>query len=377
MKKLYLMTPGPTTVPPDVLLDMAHPIFHHRTPRFKKLFGEVNELLKQVLRTQNPVVTFASSGTGAMEAAMVNTLSPGDKVLAINGGKFGERYLDISKAYGYNVIDLQVTWGEAVDAAKVEQILKENPDIKAVCSTLCETSTGVVNDIKALGAVVGKTDAILITDAISGLAADDLRTDEWGVDMVIGGSQKGLMLPPGLAFLSVSKKAEKMIESAKTPKFYFNLKKALKTLTESDTPWTPAVSLIVGLKSSLSMIVEEGMDNVIARHARLANATRLGLKALGLKLYAPTCSANTLTAVKVPEGIDGSLFVKKVRDDKGVTIAGGQGDAKGKIFRVSHLGYTDHFDVLIAISATEMVLNELGYKFELGAGVKAVQQAIV
>ncbi len=377
MKKLYLMTPGPTTVPPDVLLDMAHPIFHHRTPRFKKLFGEVNELLKQVLRTQNPVVTFASSGTGAMEAAMVNTLSPGDKVLAINGGKFGERYLDISKAYGYNVIDLQVTWGEAVDAAKVEQILKENPDIKAVCSTLCETSTGVVNDIKALGAVVEKTDAILITDAISGLAADDLRTDEWGVDMVIGGSQKGLMLPPGLAFLSVSKKAEKMIESAKTPKFYFNLKKALKTLTESDTPWTPAVSLIVGLKSSLSMIVEEGMDNVIARHARLANATRLGLKALGLKLYAPTCSANTLTAVKVPEGIDGSLFVKKVRDDKGVTIAGGQGDAKGKIFRVSHLGYTDHFDVLIAISATEMVLNELGYKFELGAGVKAVQQAIV
>jgi len=376
MKKLYLMTPGPTTVPPEILLDMAHPIFHHRTPRFKKLFGEVNEGLKQVLRTQNPVLTFASSGTGAMEAAMVNTLSPGDKVLAINGGKFGERYLDISKAYGFNVIDMQVTWGQAVDVAKVAQVLKENPDIKAVCSTLCETSTGVVNDIKALGAVVSKTDAILITDAISGLGADDIRTDEWEVDMVIGGSQKGLMLPPGLAFLSVSKKAEKLLETSKTPKFYFNVKKALKTLAESDTPWTPAVSLIVGLKRSLAMLLEEGMDNVVARHAKLANATRLGVKGLGLELYAPTCPSNTLTAVKVPDGVDGALFVKKVRDDKGVTIAGGQGDAKGKIFRISHLGYTDHFDVLIAISATEMVLKELGYKFDSGAGVKAVQQFI-
>ncbi len=376
MKKEYLMAPGPTPVPPEVLLDMAQPIFHHRTPRFKKVMGEVNVLLKQVLRTNNPVITFASSGTGAMEASIVNTLSSGDKALVINGGKFGERFGEICKAYGIEVIEVVQEWGIPVDAAQIESILKENPDVKAVFSTLCETSSGVVTDIKALGAVVAKTDAILVCDAISGLGADDMRTDEWGVDMVVVGSQKGLMLPPGLAFLSVSDKARKMIDSSKSPKFYFNLKKALKSYDSDDTPWTPAVTLVVGAHKALSMMVEEGMDNIIARHAKLAKACRTGVKAIGLELFSKA-PANTLTAVKVPQGIDGGAFVKKIRDEKGVTIAGGQAEFKGKIFRIAHLGYMNHFDVLISISATEMVLKELGYSFEAGAGVKAVQQAFI
>ncbi|MDX9702575.1 MAG: alanine--glyoxylate aminotransferase family protein [Candidatus Auribacterota bacterium] len=376
MKKEYLMAPGPTPVPPEVLLDMAQPIFHHRTPRFKKLFAEVNVLLKQIVRTSNPVITFASSGTGAMEASIVNTLSPGDKVIVINGGKFGERFGEICKAYGIQVIEVLQEWGIPVEAAQIEAVLKENPDVKAVFSTLCETSSGVVTDIKALGQVVAKTPAILVCDAISGLGADDMRTDEWGVDMLVVGSQKGLMLPPGLAFLSVSEKAKKLIDSCKTPKFYFNLKKALKSYDADDTPWTPAVTLIVGAHKSFSMMIEEGMDNIIARHTKLAQACRCGVQGLGLELFSKT-PANTLTAVKVPDGVDGSAFVKKIRDEKGVTIAGGQDKFKGKIFRIAHLGYMNHFDVLISISATEMVLKELGYSFESGAGVKAVQKALL
>lgn len=376
MKKEFLMAPGPTPVPPEILLEMAQPVFHHRTTRFKNLFKEVNENLKKVFRTENPVITFASSGSGAMEASVVNTLSPGDKALVINGGKFGERFLNLCNAYGIVPIEVPVTWGEGVNASVVESKLKENPDIKVVFSTLCETSTGALMDIKALGKVVEKTNAILVCDAISGLMADDMRTDEWHVDMVVAGSQKGLMLPPGLAFLSVSKKAEKLLETSKCTKFYFNLKKALKSYQESDTPWTPAVTLVVGLKRSLAMLLEEGVDNVLARHARLANATRKGVQALGLDLYAKS-PANTLTAVKVPDGVDGGAFVKKIRDEKGVTIAGGQDHVKGKIFRVAHLGYACDYDILIALSATEMVLKELGYKFEGGIGVKAAQQALL
>ncbi|RJP59148.1 MAG: alanine--glyoxylate aminotransferase family protein [Candidatus Auribacter fodinae] len=377
MKKEYLMAPGPSPVPPAALLDMAQPIFHHRTPRFKTLFGQVNEMLKVAFRTANPVITFTSSGTGALEASMVNTMSPGDKAIVINGGKFGERFLDICNAYCINVVEIPVEWGTAVDPAVVEAKLKEHPDAKVVCSTLCETSTGVLTDIKALGAIVAKTDAILICDAISGLAADDIRTDEWQVDMVAGGSQKALMIPPGLGFLSVSEKAKKLIDNAKCQKFYFNLKKALKSYAESDTPWTPALTLIVGLHRTLNMIIEEGMDNVIARHAKLANATRTGIKAIGLDLYAPTCPSNAVTAVKVPEKIDGLAFVKKIRDEKGITIAGGQSQAKGKIFRLAHMGYAVDYDVLTALAATEKVLYDLGFSFEIGESVKAAQKALL
>ncbi|MCB1195752.1 alanine--glyoxylate aminotransferase family protein [bacterium] len=371
------MAPGPTPVPPDVLLEMAKPIFHHRTKRFRDIVAEANQNLKRVLLTSNPVLTLTSSGTGAMEASVVNMLSPGDKVITINGGKFGERFGLIAKAYGIQVLEIMVTWGEAVDSSKVEALLKANSDVKAVFATLCETSTGVKHDIKSLASVVGKTNAILVVDAISGLTADELKTDDWGVDIAIAGSQKALMLPPGLAFLSISEKAKALMEKSTCPKFYFNLKKALKSYEADDTPWTPALTLIIGLNSVLKMILDEGMDNVLKRHARHAEAIRAGVQALGLKLYAPSAPSNTVTSVKIPDSVDGLAFVKKIRDEKGVTFAGGQDDAKGKIFRASLLGYACDFDVVVAMSAIEMVMHELGYKFEIGTGVKKAQQSLL
>jgi len=377
VKKEYLMAPGPTPVPPEVLLEMSKPIFHHRTPRFRQVFGEFNEFLKIIFKTQNPVLTFASSGSGAMEASIINTLSPGDKAIVIIGGKFGERFSLICKAYGISTIDVELEWGTPVDPQHIAGLLKDNPDVKAVFSTLCETSSGIVTDIKALGEVVGRTDAILVTDAISGLGADDIRTDEWAVDITVGGSQKGLMLPPGLAFMTVSEKAKKMMRNSKCPKFYFNALKALKSVEGSDTPWTPAITLITGGKKALDIIVSEGIDNVIARHARLANATRVGVQALGLELFALAAPSNALTAVKVPENIDGLQFVKKIRDEIGITIAGGQAQVKGKIFRVAHLGYSVTYDVLIALSGIETVLKELGYDFKAGSSLQAAQQAFL
>ncbi len=371
------MAPGPTPVPPEVLLDMAHPIFHHRTPRFKSLFSEVNSGLKTVFKTSNPVLTLAASGSGAMESSISNMLSKGDKAVVINGGKFGERFGLICKAYGVEFIEVKVEWGTSVDPARIESVLKENPDVKAVFATLCETSTGVLADIKSLGKIIAKTDAIFVVDAISGLGADDMRADEWGVDMVIGGSQKGLMLPPGLAFISVSKKAEALMDKSDSPKFYFDLKKAIKSHAGDDTPWTPAVTLVIGLKRVLDMILDEGIDNVISRHSRLAAAARKGVTAMGMELFAPDCPSNAVTSVRVPEGIDGLAFVKGIRDDLGVTIAGGQAQMKGKIFRLAHLGYADDFGILTALAATEKMMKKLGYKFEPGVALKAAQELLI
>ena len=375
MRKYRLMAPGPTPVPEKVLLKMADTMIHHRTPQFQSVLKEVNVKLKKVFRTENPVLIFASSGTGAMETSIVNVLSKGDKALVINGGKFGERFGDICKAYGVEVVSYDVNWGDPADPAILEGMLKDNPGIKAVYGTLCETSTGVVNDIEALGSVIAKTEAIFVVDAISGLTADAFYPDQWGVDMVIGGSQKGLMLPPGLSLLSVNQKAQKLIESSDLPKFYFDLKVALKSYGKDDTPWTPAVSLINGLNAVLDMLLEEGLDNVLARHARLAEATRESMKALGLELFSSRPS-NTLTAVKVPEGIDGSLIPKKLRDEQSMTIAGGQAAVKGKIIRVAHLGYMDEFDTISVVSALEMVLSQLGYKLELGKGVAKAEELL-
>ena len=249
----------------------------------------------------------------------------------------------------------------------VEKLLKENPDTKVVYGTLCETSTGIVNDIKEIGGVVKKTDAIFAVDAISGLSADEMKPDEWGVDLVIAGSQKGLMLPPGLAFLSISPKAEKLIETSDLPSYYFDLKAAMKSYAKNDTAYTPAVTLIIGLDKVLDMILDEGLDNVLARHARLANATKEAMKALGLELFAENPS-NAVTSVKVPDGVDGAALVKKRRDEQGVTIAGGQASLKGKIFRVAHLGYMDEYDTISAVAGIEIVLSQLGYKVEFGKG---------
>lgn len=375
MRKYRLMSPGPTPVPEKVLLRMADTIIHHRTPQFQAILKDVNVKLKKVFRTENPVLMLASSGTGAMEASIVNLLSKGDKALVINGGKFGERFAEICEAYGVEVVNYAVEWGKAADPAVVEKLLKDTPDVKAVYGTLCETSTGVVHDVKGIAAVVAPTDAILVIDAISGLSADEMKPDEWGVDVVICGSQKGLMLPPGLAFLSVSPKAQKMAEESNLPKYYFDLKAALKSHSKDDTPWTPAVSLISGLDSVLDMILDEGVDEVLARHARLAEATREAVKAMGLELFAERPS-NAATSVKVPDNVDGGALVKKMRDEQRVTIAGGQAALKGKIFRLAHLGYMDEYDTIGVIAGVEMVLSQLGYDIQLGKGVAKAQELL-
>ncbi len=375
MKK-RLFTPGPTPVPEEILLEMAKPIIHHRTAEFRKINEEVERDLQELFQTKNPVITLASSGTGAMEAALSNILSPGEKALVIKGGKFGERFAEICIAYGVEVVPLDVEWGKAVEPESVRKILDNNQDIKAVFTTLCETSTGVLTDIRAIGKIVAEfPDTVLVVDAVSSLGAVSCKTDEWNLDMVVTGSQKALMLPPGLSFLSISEKAVKKMESSKSPRYYLDLKKYLKSLEKFDFPFTPAVSLILGLKKSLALIREEGLENVLKRHQILAEATRAAVQAMGLELLAEK-PANALTAVKVPEGIDGNELTKMLKEKYGINFAGGQAQLKGKIFRIAHLGYFDKLDIILAISALEMALSELGYKLEPGVGVKAAEEIL-
>jgi len=377
MRKNYLLTPGPTPLPPEVCEAMARPIIHHRTPQFQALLKEASEGLKYVYQTKGDVFILASSGTGAMEAAVINLLSPQDTAITVQGGKFGERWSEICSGYGINTEIINVEWGEAVEPQEIKERLKENPKIKAVFTTLCETSTGVVNDIQAIGRVVKDTEAVLVVDAISGLGAIDLQTDAWFCDVVVSGSQKGLMLPPGLGFISVSAKAWKLIENSKCPKYYFDLKKAKKALDKTDTPFTPAINLIIALCESLKMLKQDGLESVFLRHRRMADATRAAVAALGLELFAPTAGSDVVTAVKVSQGIDGEKLVKTMRDTYGVTIAGGQSELKGKVFRIAHMGYIEEFDIIVGIACLEKVLHQMGYKFELGAGLKAAQEVFL
>jgi aspartate aminotransferase-like enzyme len=352
---------------------MSRPIIHHRTPQFQAVLKEATEGLKYAFQTKNDVFILASSGTGAMEAAVINLLSAGDTALTIQGGKFGERWTEICKSYGINTEIINVAWGEAVEATQIQNALKANPKIKAVFTTLCETSTGVVNDIEAIGKVIKDTEAVLVVDAISGLGAIPLPADAWFCDVVVCGSQKGLMLPPGLGFISVSQKAWKLIDSSKCPKYYFSLKAAKKALDQTDTPFTPAITLIIALNEALKMMKQDGLENIFLRHKKMAEATRAAVKAIGLELFAPTASSDVVTAVKVPGGVDGEKLVKTMRDTYGVTIAGGQAELKGKVFRIAHMGFIEEFDIILCISCLEKVLTQMGYKFELGSGVKAAQ----
>jgi len=374
MRKNYLLTPGPTPLPPEVMEAMARPIIHHRTPQFQAILKEATEGLKYIFQTKNDVFILASSGTGAMEASVINLLSPGDMALSIEGGKFGERWTEICQAYGINAEVLNVEWGKAVDPREIEKRLKANPKIKAVLATLCETSTGVANDIKAIGQVVKNTEAVLVVDAISGLGAIDLKTDEWSCDIVISGSQKGLMLPPGLGFVSVSPKAWKLIEASKSPKYYFDLKEAKKAWEKTDTPFTPAITLIIALLEALKIMKEDTLEKIFLRHKKMADATRAAVVALGLELFAPTAGSDVVTAAKVPQGIDGEKLVKTMRDTYGITIAGGQSELKGKVFRIAHMGYIEEFDIIAGISCLEKVLTQMGYKFNLGSGVRAAEE---
>jgi len=375
MRKRHLFTPGPVDVPPEVLAAMAEPMIHHRAPDFIPFFKTASEGLKYVFQTQNPVVTFAGSGTAAMEAAVVNTLSPGDRAITVEGGKFGERWTELCRAYGIEPIVLEIEWGKTVTVERVMETLRANPDVKAVFLTLTETSTGVLTDVETICQAIAKTEAISVVDAISALGAERCLTDQWQIDIAVAGSQKALMLPPGLAFASVSPKAQALVATAKCPKYYLDFQSALKALAKDDTPFTPGVSHIRALCVSTKMIRDEGIENVWARHARLGRAIREAVVAMGLKIFAESPS-NVVTPISVPEGIDGEKIPKLLRDKYGVTIAGGQEHLKGKVIRIATLGWANELDVITVIGALDLGLAELGHKFERGAGLAAAVRAL-
>lgn len=375
MHKDYLLTPGPTPLPPQVQEALSRPIIHHRTAHYRALFKRVLQGLQTVMQTAHPVVVFTSSGTGAMEAAVCNTLSSGDTAIVVLGGKFAERWQKLCQTVGAKVVPIALAYGDAVDPEQVRQALKTHPEAKAVFATLCETSTGVVHDIQALGAVVRQSNAVLVVDAISGLLADDCQTDAWGVDLLVSGSQKALMLPPGLAFLSLSPKAAKLIEQVKTPRFYFDLRLYQKALADDDTPFTSSVSLVVALDEALKLILEQGVENVLQRNQQMAQAARAGVEAMGATLFAKRPS-NGVTAATVPTGVDGKKLLKHLQERYHVRLADGQGEMAGKIFRIAHMGAITPFDVLVALAALELSIIELGGSLTLGDGLKAAQAVI-
>jgi serine---pyruvate transaminase len=378
MLKRYLLAPGPTPVPSEVLLSMAAPIIHHRSPDFLPVIDSAKKGLQWLYQTKNDVLILCSTGTGGMVGTVNNFFNRDDKVLVINGGKFGERWTNICRAYGLNVEEIVVEWGYAVKPEVVEEKLRKDKDIKGVFVQASETSTGVYHDIKALASIVKKhSDTLFIVDAISALVAHDLRTDEWGIDVMIGGSQKGVMLPPGIAFVSVSDKAWARAETSKLPKFYFNFKKERANLSKNQTNFTSPVTLIIGLNESLRMLRAEGLENVFRRHATLANATRKAVQAIGLGIYPKESPSNSVTAIMSPPGIDGQAIYKNLREQYGITAAGGQDKAKGKIFRIAHLGYSDRFDIITAIAGIEMVLKGMGHPVKLGTGVAVAQELLM
>jgi aspartate aminotransferase-like enzyme len=378
MNKYRLFAPGPTPVSEETSLAMARPIIHHRTETFEKVVSEVREGLKWLFQTKNEVLILASSGTGAMEGAVVNTMNRGDKVVVVDGGKFGERWWKICKSYGVEADVIKVEWGRAVDVKEIKARLDKG-GYRAVFVQASESSTGTYHPIKEIADLVkAKDDCLFVVDAISALGAMNLPMDAWGIDILITGSQKALGLPPGLAMVGLSDKAWKFTETATLPKFYFDLKRELKNIQQNTTAFTPAISLIIGLAQVLREFKKEGLENLFARHARLAEATRQAMKALGLKLYSNS-PVNSLTAVCTPEGpnrMDAQKVFKILQTKYNMTIAGGQDAAKGKIFRIAHLGYYDDLDVVTVVAAVEWALAELGHKFTMGAGVGAAMKVL-
>ncbi len=378
MEKKYLFSPGPTMLPPEVLLKMAEPVMHHREPEFEKIFAEIREGLKYLFQTKNEVLVFTSSGTGAMEGAISNILSRGDKALVVRGGKFGERWGEICKAFGIEFIPIDVEWGKAVEPESIRKALESDPTIRAVYTQASETSTGVRHPIREIAEITKRyEDKVVVVDAITGIGVFDIPMDQWGIDVVVSGSQKALMLPPGLAFAALSEKAWRWVEKSDLPKYYFDFKKELKSTKKNQSSYTPAISLFVGLRESLNMIRKEGLEALFRRHENLARATREAVKALGLGLYAPDSPSNAVTAVKIPEGIDGERLKDLFFEKFGITVAEGQDRAKGKIIRIAHLGYYGRLDMVMVISALEMLLKEMGHRFELGAGVRRLEEVLM
>ena len=367
--KRYLLTPGPTPVPPEVTAAMSAPIIGHRGGDFRRLLTELLERLAQVFRTSNDVLLMTASGTGAMESAVANTCSRGDRVVVVTAGNFGERWVNLATAYGLDADVIRYTWGETPAAEDVAARLRELGGARAVFFTHSETSTGVVCDAEAIAAAAREAGALSVLDAVSSLGAVPLETDEWGIDVVATGSQKALMTPPGLALVSVSAAAFEAAGRSTSPRFYFDWERARKAQQRPQTPFTPAISRVVGLNVALGLLLKEGLEDAFDRHVRLGRACREGVKAMGLELFSPDEDRSAVvTAMRVPDGIDGQEIVAAVRERMGVTVAGGQGDLRGKIVRIGHLGYVDIFDVVTGLAAVELALAEAGADIERGAG---------
>ncbi len=375
MIKPRLFAPGPVMVPPEVLLELAKPVTHHRTAEFRKLMGECNELLKYVFQTTRDVYTFTGSGTVAMEASVANVVAKGEKMIAVVGGKFGERWQQLGKAFGANVVTIDVEWGTAPDPQRIADALKEHPDAQAVYVTHSETSTATALNLKAIAEVVAKTPAILVADCITSIGALEMKMDEWGVDIPVTGSQKALMVPPGLAFLACSEKAMAKIRKTDAPVYYTKITAYEKNLPKGDTPYTPANTLILALKAALDIIKKEGLENVWSNTSRNARAVRQAAQALGLEVYSKSPS-DAVTAINIPEGVDGKALPKTLANSYGLRVAGGQSQLEGKIVRFSHMGYVDQFDTLAQVAGLELALRDLGAKIDIGAGVAAAQRVL-
>jgi aspartate aminotransferase-like enzyme len=374
IRKQRLLTPGPTPLYPPALHAMMASDVHHRTEDFRKAYRNCLADLKEVLGTSNDVLMFASSGTGAMDASVSNLFSRGDKVIVCSAGKFGERWVEIAKAYGLDATVLSAPYGKVISPEEVQRALASEPATRGVFVQASETSTGAAHDVRAMGRAVAKTDALFVVDAITGLGTMPLDIDGWGLDVLIGGSQKAFMIPPGLAFLSISPKAWKFADTSTLPRYYFNFKKEKKSGDAGESSWTPATSLILALAESLRYIKQLGMPKLIENAQLLAQATRAAAVRMGLELFAPDSPAASATAIKAPEGMDSGVIVKEFRNRFGAIIANGQGTMKGKIFRIAHLGYFDFADLFSVIAGLEVILNVNGFPLNYGTGVAAVQE---
>jgi aspartate aminotransferase-like enzyme len=376
MIKQYLLAPGPTPIPNEVALAMAETMIHHRTPQFAKIFSEVREGLKELFGTKSDVLILASSGTGAMEAAVSNLFSPGEKVLVINGGKFGERWLEIGKAFGLQPVDLKVEWGKPVKLDAIAQSLKAHPEIRAILVQASETSTTTWHPVEEI-AKLTKNGPLLIVDGVTAVGVKRVAMDEWGIDAFITGSQKAMMLPPGLGFVALSERAWARTTQAKLPRFYFDLNLERKNQQKGAAAFTPAVSLIFGLRASLELMRKEGLERVYARHDRMGRATRAAATALGLKLLAPESPSPAATGIWMPEGINADKLLDFFRDRMQITFAEGQDQLRGKVIRIAHVGYMGAFDVLVAIGALEMGLKKFGVPVKFGQGVAAAEEVLM
>ena len=378
MLKRRLFTPGPVPVPDAVRLAMAKPIINHRAADFIPVFQKCKTGLQRIFQTEQPVLIFAASGTGAMDAAVSNLLSPGDRALVVRGGKFGERWAEICQAYGVEATCIDVPWGQAVDPAQVERALEADPEIKAVYLQASETSTAVCHPVREIAEIVHRRDdRLVVVDAITAVGVYDIPMDDWGLDVVLSGSQKAFMMPPGLAFMGLSERARRFMESAGCSHYYFSLEKELTALETDQTSWTPAVNLLFGLAEALDIILEqEGLEATFLRTEKLAHATRESMRAIGLELLAPDAPSPACTAVKVPDGIDGPALRKTLREQYGYTVADGQSQLKGKIFRIAHLGYFDRFDTIACIAAVEMALAAVGYVHKVGEATRTATELL-